>query len=342
MNKQFFIGIDISMATLDAALCQAEHPDHFTHQQFDNTVTGYGKLLSWLGEHGAHASNSFLGMEHTGHYTLSLCCFLQENDIPYTLISPLHLKRSLGMARGKSDRIDAGRIAWFICLHQRSLTPIQLPSGCLLKLKNLLAFRDRLVKASTSLKNTLTDLKETSNLIDNTMIIKLSQKQQNLIEQQIAQIEKEMEATVKQDEQVLRHFQLVKSVVGVGMITAAAFLIYTQGFTAFDNGRQFACYAGVAPIEHSSGSSIRGKTRISSLGNKKMKALLSNCAAAAVQHDPQLKAYRSGGRYQRKHAEGKERLVILNAVKAKLINRVFAAVSRGTPYVPIAQYGQAA
>lgn len=337
MDKQFFIGIDISKATLDAALCQAERPDHFIHQQFNNTVAGFGKLLSWLDKQGAHASNSLVGMEHTGHYTLALCCFLQDSSIPYTLISPLHLKRSLGMARGKSDRVDAGRIAWFTCLHRRALTPMQLPSGCLLKLKNLMAFRDRLVKASTSLKNTLVDLRETASLIDNTLVIKLSQKQQKLIEQQIAQIEKEMEITVKQDEQVLRHFQLVKSVIGVGLITAAAFLIYTQGFTAFDNGRQFACYAGVAPFEHSSGSSIRGKTSTSHLANKKMKALLSNCAATAVQHDPQLKAY-----YQKKRAEGKERLVVLNAVKAKLINRVFATISRGTPYVPIAQYKQAA
>ena len=125
--------------------------------------------------------------------------------------------------------------------------------------------------------------------------------------------------------------------MGVGIITAAAFLIYTQDFTAFDNGRQFACYAGVAPFEHTSGSSIRGRTRVSSLANKKMKALLSNCAAAAVQHDPQLKAY-----FQRKRGEGKKRLLVLNAIKAKLINRVFATVSRGTPYVPIAHYGQAA
>lgn len=200
-----------------------------------------------------------------------------------------------------------------------------------------MAFRDRLVKTSTSLKNTLTNLRETSDLVDNTLVIKLSQKQQQLIEQQVAHVEKEMEATVKQDEQVFKHFQLVKSVVGVGLITAAAFLIYTQDFTAFENGRQFACYAGVAPFEHSSGSSIRGRTRVSSLANRKMKALLSNCAAAAVQHDPQLKAY-----YQRKRGEGKDSLVVLNAVGAKLINRVFATVSRGTPYVPIAQYGKAA
>jgi hypothetical protein len=92
----------------------------------------------------------------------------------------------------------------------------------------------------------------------------------------------------------------------------------------------------VARFEHSSGSSVRGKTSTSHLANKKTKALLSNAAASAVQHDPQLRAY-----YHRKLDEGKDKMVVLNAVRAKLINRVFATVSRGTPYVPIAQYKQA-
>ena len=89
-------------------------------------------------------------MEHTGSYTLALCCFLQDQGLTYTLISPLHLKKSLGITRGKNDRVDAQRIAEFACLHQRTLKPMQLPSACLLKLKNLMAFRDRLTKTKVS------------------------------------------------------------------------------------------------------------------------------------------------------------------------------------------------
>jgi len=199
--------------------------------------------------------------------------------------------------------VDAKRIAQFTCLHRHRLKALRLPSDCLLKLKKpggvpLMSFRDRLVKTSTSLKNTIQDLRETSHMVDNKLIVSLSQKQQKLIEQQIAHVEKEMEATLQQDEQIFQHFQLAKSVVGIGLVTAVAFLIYTQDFTAFDNGRQFACYAGVAPFEHSSGTSVRGRTRVSPLANRKMKALLGNCASAAVQYDPQLKAY-----YHRKREE---------------------------------------
>jgi transposase len=111
---------------------------------------------------------------------------------------------------------------------------VRLPSDSLQKLKILMAFRDRLVKTRTSLKNTIGGLRETFHLIDNTLIIRLSQKQIKLVEQQIAQTEKEMQATIKQDQQLFEHFGLAKSVIGIGLIAASAILIHTQGLTAFD------------------------------------------------------------------------------------------------------------
>lgn len=337
MKFNWFIGIDVSKATLDITFCHKDSPKQFNHQKFDNTAAGFKRIFTWLKKQGVNSNTSLFCMEHTGYYTLGLCCFLQDKGVAYTLVSPLHLKKSLGITRGKNDKVDSKRIAWFACLHQHSLRPMQLPSACLLKLKNLMAFRDRLIKTKVSLKQTIQDLKETSSLIDNSFIIKHSEKQLKLVEQQIEHTDKQMEVTLQEDEQVQNHFRLISSVVGIGMITAIAFLIYTQDFTAFDNGRQFACYAGVAPFDYSSGSSIKGKTQVSPLANRKMKALLSNCASAAVQHDPELKQY-----YQRKVKQGKAKLSALNAVKAKLINRVFATVNRGTAYVVMKQYGRAA
>ncbi len=205
---------------------------------------------------------------------------------------------------------------------------MQLPSSTLLKLKHLMAFPDRLTKTKISLKQTIQELKDTAALVDNKFIIKESEKQLNLVERQIDHTDQQLEAAL--EEELQNHFRLVNSVVGLGLITSMAFLIYTQDFTAFDKGRQFACYAGVAPFEYSSGSSIRGKTKVSPLANGKMKALLSNCASATVQHDPDMKAY-----YERKTQEGKAKMSALNAVKAKLIKRVFATVNRGTEYKAI-------
>ena len=116
--------------------------------------------------HGTHR------LVHVGVVLLST----RDQQLAFALYSPLHLKRSLGLARGKNDRVDAQRIAHYAFLHRHQLTPTILPSASLLKLKNLFAFRERLVKNQTSLKQTIKDLKDTAHLVDNKFIIKQSEK----------------------------------------------------------------------------------------------------------------------------------------------------------------------
>ena len=159
MEKEWFIGIDVSKATLDFALCHLNNPTQFIYHQFENSTLGFKKMLTWLLKNGVNTNNSFFCMEHTGHYTLALCCFLQDQRFAFTLVSPLHLKKSLGITRGKNDKLDAKRIAQFNFLHHRTLKPMQLPSTCLLKLKKLQAFRERPVKTNVGLKNAIEDLK---------------------------------------------------------------------------------------------------------------------------------------------------------------------------------------
>ncbi len=337
MKFTYFIGIDISKSTLDVVLTYEQAPETFAHHQFANSVTGCKELLTWLGKQKVKLSEAFFIMEHTGWYTLELCCFLQEKNLAFALFSPLHLKRSLGLVRGKNDKVDAQRLAHYAFLHRHELKATQLPSACLLKLKNLFAFRDRLIKTQTSLKQTIQDLKDTSHLIDNKFIVKESEKQLKLIQQQVQQTEAQITATIKEDDLVKTSFKLLTSVPGIGLVTAVAVILCTNNFTAFDDGRKFASYCGVAPFEHSSGSSIRGRTKTSPLANKRIKALLSNCASTAIQHDEELRAY-----YLRKTKEGKPNMVTLNAVRAKLINRMFATINRGTEYVVFKHYGQAA
>ena len=122
-----------------------------------------------------------------------------------------------GQERSASDdRTDARRITEFACLHRCKLAPVQLPSACLLTLKNLMAFRNRLTKTKVSLKQAITDLKATTSLVDNSFIIKESEKQLKLVEEQIAHTDKQMEATLRENEHIQKHFRLVTSVVGIG------------------------------------------------------------------------------------------------------------------------------
>ena len=180
-------------------------------------------------------------------------------------------------------------------------------------------------------------MKDTAHLVDNKFIVKESEKQLKLIKGQIEQTEKQIEAAIKDDDQLQTTLRLLCSIPGIGLVTAVALILATNNFTAFSDSRKFASYCGVAPFEHTYGSSIRGRTKTSHLANKRIKALLGNGAASAIQSDEELKTY-----FHRKVAEGKPKMVVINAIRAKLINRVFATINRGTEYVVLRQYGQAA
>lgn len=352
MQFTYFTGIDISKDSFDVCFCSEEQPDKFMYGKFANSPAGCKQLLTWLKKHRLVLNQCFFTMEHTGWYTLELCCFLQDKQLAFALYSPLHLKRSLGLARGKNDRVDAKRLAYYAFLHRHELKPTRLPSASLLKpvagaIKNLFAFRERLVKTRASLKQTIKDLKDTAHLVDNRFIMrgaapKQSEKQLKLLKQQVEQTEKQIEVAIKEDEQLQNSLKLLCSIPSIGLVTAVALILATNNFTAFDDSRngvarRFASYCGVAPFEHTSGSSIHGKTKTSHLANKRIKSLLSNCAATAIQFDEELKVY-----FHRKVKEGKPKMVVINAVRAKLLNRVFATINRGTEYVVFRQYGQAA
>ena len=144
----------------------------------------------------------------------------------------------------------------------------------------------------------------------------------------LGKIEKRMKEIISNQAKLKQQFELMKSVPGVGEKTAIYFLIATKGFKSFTCARKLACYAGVAPFEYSSGSSIRGGTKVNHMADKKMKSLLQMCALSAVRFDKQLKEY-----YQKKQNEGKNKMLVLNNVRNKIISRIFAVINRNSPFI---------
>ena len=110
-------------------------------------------------------------------------------------------------------------------------------------------------------------------------------------------------------------------------------LIATKGFEAFDNWRQLASYAGVAPFPCQSGTSMHGRTKVHLLADKKLKSLLNMCAVCAVRHDRELKTY-----YERKVNESKVKMPVINNIRCKLLARVFAVINRKTPFVNMLKF----
>ena len=132
----------------------------------------------------------------------------------------------------------------------------------------------------------------------------------------------------KEDASLHHLFTLITSVVGVGFVTAVNLIIYTQGFNIMCDSRKLACYCGVAPFPYESGISIKGRTKVSHMANKKLKTNLHLAALTAIKYDPGLKAY-----YHRKVSDGKSKMCVINAVRFKLLARVVSVVKKGRIYV---------
>jgi len=330
MKFKWFIGIDISKKTLDATLYDKVCLKKSEHIKVSNNIKGFRELITWLNKQGCLLDELLICMEHTGIYGNDLAVFLDQKHIAYSMVSPLHIKRSLGLTRGKNDKVDSFQISRFCYLHREELELSKLPSVTIQKMRCLINERERLVKMQTTEKLVLKELKGQTSATS----IERVKARLTYFAKDICSIEKEMKQIIETDEEIHKNYILIRSVIGIGLINAVLFIIYSNNFHGFSNARKYACYSGVAPFENSSGTSILGKARVSHLANKRLKSNLSNGARSAVQNDPELHLY-----YNRKAQEGKEHGIIMNAVKFKLITRVFAVVNRGTPFVKMRQAG---
>lgn len=329
MKIHWFIGVDISKKTFDGAILSQNKSSKAVHARFDNTPSGYKDFKKWLTQQGAKLSEVFVCMEHTGVYGLGLASFL-EGTIAYCMENPLQVKRSLGIVRGKSDKVDAFMLARYCCLHREELKPTQLPTKTLQDLRILFSERERIVKALQVEKAVLSELNP---VLNEKTKGRLRERMAGL-KKDLGSVEKDLLEVVQSDPEIDRNYKLATSVIGVGMVNALLFIMYSGNFEGITQPRSFACYSGVAPFEHTSGTSIRGKTRVSHLANKQVKTQLTNAARSAVMNDPELRRY-----YKRKRDEGKEHGVVMNAVKFKIILRVYATVRRGIPFVRLRQAG---
>jgi transposase len=331
MKFTSFVGIDISKQDFDLALLDNKGVTKET-KKFTNSSSGFIKMKKWL-EKVTAINEALFCLEHTGVYCLPICIFFEESGLSYTLQPGLQIKRSMGIQRGKNDKADAQIIGKYAYLNREEIKCYTLPSNVLMRLKQLVSYRERLVKSKGAIKTAAKELKLLAAKKLHELVLEDSNNHVEALNKSITEIDKELRRLIEEDPELNRLFELATSVKGVGLQIAVNMLVVTHGFTRFKTWRKFSCYCGLAPFEYRSGSSIRGKTKVSHLGNKRMKAIIGNGIASAIQNDPEIAKY-----YQRKLGEGKHKMVVLNSVKNKLISRVFAVVKRGTPFVPLHQY----
>jgi transposase len=328
MNYSAFIGIDVSKSTIDVFL-----RDKNAHSRFKNNDKGFVSMTAGLIKQiPGNMADSLFVFEHTGLYSTPLAGFLHHNGFRFAIVPGLEIKRSMGITRGKSDKIDAKTIAEYAYEKREKIRLHRMPSMVVSRLKSLLSLRERMVKERAAFKKRLGEYALFLERGENDILFEAQERMLAHYDREINRIEEEMNGLIQKDETLKTQFKLATGIKGIGPQTALMLIVLTNGFTQFDSWRKFASYCGIAPFPNSSGKYM-GKSRTSHLANKGIKAMLSCCAVCAVRHNPEMKMY-----YERRIAEGKHEMSTLNIIRNKLLSRVFAIVRRGTPYVETFKY----
>ena len=301
-NKQIY-GVDISKDVFDVV------DSNENHLQFANDPKGFKALLKCL------SSEALVVMEATGYYHYRLAQFLYEKGVKVSVVNPLSVKRFIQMklAKIKTDKSDARAICEYATVNEVPLYTARNKNQaeCL----QLLRLIDIYIKQSTALKNKLHGEKVLGKP-SKTVYHSLNRALKN-VQAEINVLETRLTELVKQEQQ--QQLTLLKSIPGMGNKTAIMLLVLTDGFSNFENARQLCCYTGITPTIRESGKSVRGKSRISKVGNSKLRNLLFMCSFTACKHNKACKEI-----YERIIAKGKSKKLALIAVCNKLLKQAFA------------------
>jgi len=312
---QSFLGIDIAKHKFDAVLLVG---DRERHKVFENNEVGFAAVMAWLGE---QASSLHACMEATGGFGDDLALYLHEQGIVVSVTNPLRIKAfgQSEMVRTKTDKVDAGVIARFCRSHLPE--PWQPPSPHVRELRAL-------VRRCATLKEIRAQ--EMVRRLQGTASSRVAHSMDKTIEWldgEIKAISEAVMALIRDDETLRRNHELLVSIPGLGGQSAAVLLAEIPDFSVFSHNKQITAFVGLNPQEHKSGSSVRGRTRISKIGNARVRAILYMCALSARRHNPILKAFA-----ERLKESGKAPKLVLVAVARKLLVLAYGVMKTQRPF----------
>ena len=329
MKNLSIIGIDVSKLSLDVFILSCKF-----HFQVENSPAGFARLLETCCRTlDVTRKQLHVCFEHTGRYSRLLALFFEQSEVIFSRIPALDIKASKGISRGKTDKADARDIALYAWRKKDELTPTKVQSSQISELRQLVALRDKLIKHRTAYKNSVRDLHDCYYEGETDFIRTSQTKMINHLNEEIKNVEDRMDYIINSMPDWKRNFKLIKTVRGVGPVISRYLIIYTENFTRFTKYKKFACYAGIAPFEYSSGSSVKGRTRVHPCANKQLKSLLNMAAMNAIKINGEYKQY-----YLRRQQEGKNNMSTLNIIRNKILARIFAVVKRQTPYVDLYKF----
>jgi transposase len=280
MKNKDVVGIDVSKLTLDAYIQLAQ-----VHAVFENNSKGFKQLTKWIRRNADCPMDELLiCFEITGLYSLQLASFLSQNKINYVMENPLQIRRSMGLVRGKDDKVDSKRIAEYAFMRRETLKHTSLPSQELIKMQNILALRERMIRQKAGYQGSLTEYKRVLVQQHEKDLFQMLHSMIATLKKQIQKAEKALLEIIDSSRNLKDPYGLLTSIKGIGIILASNILVTTVCFTKFNDSRKYACYCGTAPFTYSSGTSIKGRTKVSQMANKKMKVLFNLAARSAILH----------------------------------------------------------
>lgn len=327
MNIETFIGVDVSKSWLDIAVSNKRNVSILKFK-CDNNANGFKSFVKALRENNlAVGKKVLITLEHTGNYNGAFVKTFSKKNCLICLESALRIKKSLGLHRGKNDVIDAERILNYSIKNKEHLNLWKEPRKSITLLKDLLTNRERLLRFSGALQVPIKEIKSKYTHYEWLKIKRINQAGVDGINSSIEKIEKEINSIVKSDKNINRQVDLLKSVPGIGLIIALNLICRTNEFNNYKTGKQLACLAGVAPFAYSSGTLV-GKGHVSHYANKTLK----RCIHIGAVSTTRMKNSELGLYYARKVAEGKNKMLVINNIRNKILCRAAAVIRRGEPY----------
>lgn len=318
MNESTLIGIDIAKSKFHIAACAGSR---IKSKVFANNTEGFAELIHWLAGQGIE--RAACAMEATGTYYEALATFLAEAGFTVFVVNPARIKAyaQSSMSRSKTDKADARTIVQFLLSRSERLHPWQpLP-------KELRTLRDlvRRLEALKDLRQQEANRVETASdphvLASLKIVI-------DTLDEQIAEIERRIRQHFDDHPGLKTQRELLESIPGLGETTVRT-LLAELPFHRFECAAQAAAFAGTTPALFESGSSVRGRPRMSQVGCARLRRALYFPAIAASRHNPPLRQF-----YQRLLAAGKSKMAALGAVMRKLIHVAYGVLSSGQPFNP--------
>lgn len=306
-------GIDVSKSDLDIAIINSKGRLE-SEAQIGNELGAIEDLIKGL------PKGVFCVLEATGSYSSKLIYSLSKFEICFALVNPKrskHFMEAIGVSN-KTDRSAAKSLAKMG--YQLELKPYIMPSKQRQEQKQLNTALQAMHKQRQMLKNQLHALDQHPFVVQGAK--QAYEQSLSTVEQQIEQLEKQLNDS-EQSPEVQQIKEFICSVKGIGDTTAQAILMATNDLQGFENAAQLACFLGLTPKTHYSGSSVRKKGRISKQGANRVRELLYMCTRSAIRFNTPCKAF-----YERLRAKGKPHKVAAVAVMHKLVKQLFACFKK--------------